>query len=122
MDDIDIRGMDPRLTKAMIIFGLKVSEYVKEMDHDLWSRSIDYAKTFTKVDGIEINYTKDDEDESLQTLLLALRPFCVLFIVNNYRFINSLNAMGENYALARATPTVLYPELVPDIEVYFDDN
>ena len=65
MDDIDIRGMDPRLTKAMIIFGLKVSEYVKEMDHDLWYRSIDYAKTFTKVDGIEINYTKDDEDDSL---------------------------------------------------------
>jgi hypothetical protein len=33
--------------------------------------------------------------------------------VNNYRFIKSLNAMGENYAFARAVPTVLYPTPMP---------
>jgi hypothetical protein len=51
--------MDPRLAKAMIIFGLKFAEYTKEMDIDLWNRAIDYAKTFTKVDGVEINCNKE---------------------------------------------------------------
>jgi len=63
MEDIDIRDMDPRLAKAMIIFGLKFAEYVKEIDRDLWNRSIDYAKTYTKVEGIEINYLDDEKDE-----------------------------------------------------------
>ena len=63
MEDIDIRDMDPQLTKAMIIFGLKFAEYVKEIDRDLWDRSIDYAKTYTKVEGIEINYLDEDDDK-----------------------------------------------------------
>jgi hypothetical protein len=33
--------------------------------------------------------------------------------VNNYRFIKSLNAMGENYAIAKVIPTVLYPTPMP---------
>lgn len=59
MDEIDMSDMDPRLAKAMIIFGLKFAEYTKEMDIDLWNRAIDYAKTFTKVDGVEINCNKE---------------------------------------------------------------
>jgi hypothetical protein len=63
MDDIDMRDMDPRLAKAMIIFGLKFAEYTKEMDYELWSRAIDYAKTFTKVDGVEINCDPREKNE-----------------------------------------------------------
>jgi hypothetical protein len=63
MDDIDTRNMDPKLTKAMIIFGLKMAEYVKEMNEDLWLRSVDYAKTFTKVDGVEVNFNPQDKNE-----------------------------------------------------------
>ncbi len=63
MDDIDMNDMDPRLAKAMIIFGLKFAEYTKEMDIDLWNRAIDYAKTFTKVDGVEINCNPKEKNE-----------------------------------------------------------
>jgi hypothetical protein len=47
----------------MIIFGLKMAEYVKEMNEDLWLRSVDYAKTFTKVDGVEVNFNPQDKNE-----------------------------------------------------------
>ena len=62
MDEIDMNDMDPRLAKAMIVFGLKFAEYTKEMDIDLWNRAIDYAKTFTKVDGVEINCNKESNE------------------------------------------------------------
>jgi len=62
MDEIDMNDMDPRLAKAMIVFGLKFAEYTKEMDIDLWNRAIDYAKTFTKVDGVEINCNKESHE------------------------------------------------------------
>lgn len=62
MDEIDMNDMDPRLAKAMIVFGLKFAEYTKEMDIDLWNRAIDYAKTFTKVDGVEINCNKEPNE------------------------------------------------------------
>jgi hypothetical protein len=62
MDEIDMNDMDPRLAKAMIVFGLKFAEYTKEMDIDLWNRAIDYAKTFTKVDGVEINFNKESNE------------------------------------------------------------
>jgi len=59
---------DYLLTRAVAEFGLKFAEYVNEMNPDLWRRAIDYAKHYTKVDGIEfkdvkkekLNYTYED--------------------------------------------------------------
>lgn len=44
---------------ALIEFGFKFSEYIKEVDPELWKRGIDYAVTFTKVEGVEF-YTDPD--------------------------------------------------------------
>lgn len=51
------------LTKAIIEFGFKFAEYVKEMDEDLWKRAIDYAKDWTEVDGVSFYYAEDGDDE-----------------------------------------------------------
>jgi hypothetical protein len=56
-DDSGNEIRDPETVKkyhhAIMLFGMKFSEYVKEMDPDLWKRAADYAASFTKVDGIE---------------------------------------------------------------------
>lgn len=49
-------------TIAIIEFGFKFAEYVKAMDKDLWSRAVDYAKDWTKVEGVDFYYVKDEED------------------------------------------------------------
>lgn len=52
-DDVLVRA-------ALLEFSFKFSEYIKEMDPELWKRAVDYAMTFTKVEGVE--FTKDDHD------------------------------------------------------------
>lgn len=54
---------DHLTTIAIIEFGFKFAEYVKEMDPDLWRRAVDYAKDWTQVEGVSFHYTKDREDE-----------------------------------------------------------
>ena len=44
---------------ALIEFGFKFSEYIKEVDPELWKRGIDYAVTFTKVEGVEFHSDPD---------------------------------------------------------------
>jgi hypothetical protein len=49
--------------EAVFEFSTHYAHYVKEMDETLHKRAVDYAKTFTDVDGVEFNYTEEDEDE-----------------------------------------------------------
>ena len=44
---------------ALIEFGFKFSEYVQEVNPELWKRAIDYAVTFTKVEGVEFHSDPD---------------------------------------------------------------
>lgn len=53
---------DYLVTRAVAEFGLKFAEYVNEMDPELWRRALDYAKHYTKVDGIEFR-SVDKKDE-----------------------------------------------------------
>jgi hypothetical protein len=39
--------------EALLEFSFKFSEYIREMDPELWKRGIDYAVTFTEVEGVE---------------------------------------------------------------------
>jgi hypothetical protein len=61
-DDDGNEIRDPETVKryhqAIMLFGLKFAEYVKEIDGDLWKRANDYAASFTKIDGVE--FTKDE--------------------------------------------------------------
>jgi hypothetical protein len=83
MDEIDMNDMDPRLAKAMIVFGLKFAEYTKEMDTQYLS-SFSYInnsigpKSIEKLEIlmpnlIEINYThmniKNNDSDLLEKLL-----------------------------------------------------
>lgn len=59
---------DRLTTLAIIEFGFKFAEYVKEMDPDLWKRAVDYAKDWTQVEGVSFYYVNDeDKDEDSST-------------------------------------------------------
>ena len=50
--------------EAVFEFSTHYAHYVKEMDENLHRRAVDYAKTFTDVEGVEFNYVdEEDEDE-----------------------------------------------------------
>lgn len=57
------RRDDYLVTRAVAEFGLKFAEYVNEMNPELWRRALDYAKHYTKVDGIEFRSVKKEENE-----------------------------------------------------------
>ena len=56
------------LTAAFLDFTHHFQVYIKEMEPELWKRAVDYAKTFTDVEGVEFTYadptgcTADEED------------------------------------------------------------
>jgi len=50
--------------EAVFEFSTHYANYVKEMDESLHKRAVDYAKTFTDVEGVEFKYIdKENEDE-----------------------------------------------------------
>ena len=49
--------------EAVFEFSTHYAEYVKEMDESLHRRAVDYAKTFTDVEGVEFTYVDQDEEE-----------------------------------------------------------
>jgi hypothetical protein len=49
--------------EAVFEFSTHYADYVKEMDESLHKRAVDYAKTFTDVDGVEFNYVDEEEDD-----------------------------------------------------------
>lgn len=53
------------LAWAMLQFNCKFSEYIKEMNPELWKKAVDYAVTFTSVDGITFEYVKTDVGEDV---------------------------------------------------------
>ena len=59
-DDLndDIRDEAEKLSLAFLQFTHHFQEYIKEMDPELWKRAVDYAKTFTDVEGVEFTYAE----------------------------------------------------------------
>ena len=49
--------------EAVFEFSPHYAHYVKEMDENLHRRAVDYAKTFTDVEGVEFNYIDEDEED-----------------------------------------------------------
>lgn len=54
-----------QLAWAMMEFNGKFSEYIKEMNPELWKKAVDYAVTFTQVNGITFEYVKTDTTEDV---------------------------------------------------------
>lgn len=57
-DDLDdeILSDAEKLSLAFLSFTHHFQEYVREMNPELWKRAVDYAKTFTEVEGVEFTY------------------------------------------------------------------
>ena len=49
--------------EAVFEFSTHYAQYVKEMDESLHKRAVDYAKTFTDVEGVEFDYVDEEEDD-----------------------------------------------------------
>jgi len=52
-----------KIFKTYLQLSKLFSEYVRESDPELWKRAVDYAKTFTNVDGVTLYYEDDDKNE-----------------------------------------------------------
>lgn len=75
-----ISEKDYNLLVAMVEFHFKFSEYVRESDPDFFYRALDYAKTYTKSNGVEFDYWHEDNPRFLEELLASLHK-----IENSYR-------------------------------------
>jgi hypothetical protein len=68
-EEDDLENLPPNvessLAWAMMEFNCKFSEYIKEMNPDLWKKAVDYAVTFTKVHGITFEYVKTQTSEDV---------------------------------------------------------
>lgn len=52
-----------KILKTYLELSRLFSEYVRESDPELWKRAVDYAKTFTEVEGVTLYYEDDDKNE-----------------------------------------------------------
>lgn len=52
----DLEKLDPRIVLAMLNFNLLFSQYIQEIDLEMWKRGVDYAKSFTTIIGVDIRY------------------------------------------------------------------
>jgi hypothetical protein len=43
------------LVQAYLTFTSRFSEYIKEVDENLWNKAIDFAKDYTNIDGVILN-------------------------------------------------------------------
>lgn len=60
------------LLNAVAEFHMKFSEYVREHNSDLFFRAVDYAKTYTDVQGMKFDYWHDDNKKFLSELITIL--------------------------------------------------
>lgn len=65
---MEISKEDYILMTGVIEFHFKFSEYIRETDKELFFRAVDYAKTFTEVEGMNFNYWHEDHSNFLDEL------------------------------------------------------
>lgn len=63
-----IPDKDYSLLLGIAEFHFKFAEYVRESDPTMFYRAIDYARSYTKVDGVSFDYWHDDNKKFLQEL------------------------------------------------------
>lgn len=52
MDDEYNEEDSAALVQAYLTFTSRFSEYIKEVDENLWNKAIDFAKDYTNIDGV----------------------------------------------------------------------
>jgi uncharacterized protein YbcV (DUF1398 family) len=61
------------LLTAIAEFHFKFSEYVRENNEEMFYRAIDYAQTFTNVEGVKFDYWHENNKAFLQELSSLIR-------------------------------------------------
>lgn len=65
----DFKNMDEeaqmKVCQAFLQFNGLFSQYIKEMDEDLWQKAVEFAKDGVDVPGVELKflYENDDTDD-----------------------------------------------------------
>ena len=57
-----------KLVQAYLTFTNQFSQYIREMDINLWNKAVDFAKDYTNIDGVILNDVRhlmalDNEEE-----------------------------------------------------------
>ena len=70
---------DYLLLNAVAEFHMKFSEYVREQNPDLFFRAVDFAKTYTEVEGMQFDYWHDDNKKFLNEMITVLESKSLSF-------------------------------------------
>lgn len=88
---MNISKKDYALLTGIVEFHFKFCEYIRETDENLFFRAIDYARTYTKVNGVVFDYWHEDNKKFLKEL------YDVLLKVEN-RYQKYVAKFGEEKA------------------------
>jgi hypothetical protein len=62
----DFKDMDEesqlKVCQAFIQFNGLFSQYIREMDKDLWEKAVEFAKDGIDIPGVELRFIEEDED------------------------------------------------------------
>ena len=71
----DYENYSDNLVNAIMTFNGLFSDYVKQMDPDIWQRAVDYAKDYARSGNVSFNYAKDKIPEHILASTLAQTVF-----------------------------------------------
>jgi hypothetical protein len=71
----DYENYEQNVLQAIMEFNTLFSDYIKQMDPNLWERAVDYAEDFAKSGNISFNYTSDKTPELILSNLLSQTIF-----------------------------------------------
>lgn len=62
----DFRDMDEeaqmKVCQAFLQFNGLFSQYIREMDEELWKKAVEFAKDGVDIPGVELKFFEEDED------------------------------------------------------------
>ena len=97
----DYENYSDNLVNAIMTFNGLFSDYVKQMNPDMWQRAVDYAKDYAKSGNVSFNYVKDKIPEHIiastlsQTIFIkelsdeieAVRDMYITFVESNSKLL-----------------------------------
>jgi hypothetical protein len=75
MNPEDYENYEQNVMQAVIEFNTLFSDYIKQMDPDLWTRAVDYAKSFAASGNVTFNYAEEKTPQIILTNLLSQTIF-----------------------------------------------
>jgi hypothetical protein len=62
-DDDSYAEAQLKVCQAFLQFNSFFTEYVKELDPELWKKAIEYAKDSVDVPGVELRFVDEDDED-----------------------------------------------------------